>query len=172
MVDVVAAAGVDADGFVLQDQPHQVKEVAALLHQRASGPLREAVPGIHLVQEREAVLHDGEHVHVAEPAAVGCLNDLLHRRHVAVLHGNPHRRGVVSCQRFKLVGLFRSGAHGLLHQHGQVGATREDVLEDGQVRVVGAGDHQCIHQSGREQVLVTGEGLYLVADFRNGLRQR
>ena len=69
VVYVMATAGVDADGLVLQDQPHQVKEVAALLHQGAAGPLGEAVPGVHFVKERETVLDDGEHVDVAELAA-------------------------------------------------------------------------------------------------------
>ena len=59
-IDVHGARGIDARSFRPDHEPHQIEEVAALLHQRSAGLFVEAVPSPIFVQEREAVLADGE----------------------------------------------------------------------------------------------------------------
>ena len=67
--------------------------MAALLDERAAGVAAEAVPVADLVQEREAVLADRHHAHVADGAAAHLGEQPLRRRHVAVLEPHPHDCG-------------------------------------------------------------------------------
>ena len=44
------------------DAPHQIKKVAGLFHERASGPLIKSIPVRDLVEERESMFPNSDHL--------------------------------------------------------------------------------------------------------------
>ena len=68
VVDVLAARCEYLNGTLSSDQVHEVEVVAGLLHERAAAELVEAVPVVHLDQEREAVFANSDHLDFANIA--------------------------------------------------------------------------------------------------------
>jgi hypothetical protein len=134
VVHVAAARRVDAHRPLLDDQVHQVEEVAALLDQRPAGVAVEAVPVADLAQEREAMLSDREHPDPADRAAVYLLDEPRDGPHVAVLHADPHDGGMLRGRVDEALRVVDVGRERLLDEH--VLARREDGVEHRRVRVV------------------------------------
>ncbi len=119
MVHRLASRGHDADGIGLEDEAHEIEEMAAFLDQRSAGVAVEAVPVADLFEERKAVLADGQH-----PDAAGRGLRLFRQprdgRHVAIFHCHPDRRGIggAQCRQTRRVGrigkerLFAQNGHG------------------------------------------------------------
>ena len=159
MIDVRRARGVDARRLVPREQPHEIEEVAAFLDQRAAGARGETVPVPDLVQERETVLADGDHLRRAD----GALRDLAPQfddgRHVAVFHRHPDRRLIVPERRAQSRDIRLRSADRLLHENGQRAPRRENVPKHSGVRVVRADDDERVDIAGRDQLAVMRVGL-------------
>ena len=151
-----ARRGVDAHRAAARQQPHEVEEVTALLHQRAPGVAVEAVPLPDLVEEGVAMLADADHGHRAGGGlGVRLLHQAGDRRHVAVLHRHPHRGAGPARQRLQRAHLLERGAGRLLHQHRQA-PQREDALKLLGVAEVRARDDDGVHIGGAHDLLQAG----------------
>jgi hypothetical protein len=143
MVHRLPGAGHHAHRFVLQDQAHQVEEMAAFLDQRAAGVAVEAVPVADFLEEGEAVLADREHPDAAG-RLLGQFAETRDGRHVAVFHRHPDRRGDSRAARSRSAPRPRGiGVDRLFHQHRQ-GAACGQCPAAAARAVVGRGDDERI----------------------------
>ena len=65
MIHILRTTCHDADRSVVDEEVHQVEEVTALLNKRSAGIAIKSVPVADLHQERESVLTDSHHLHLA-----------------------------------------------------------------------------------------------------------
>ncbi len=100
VVDVLAAARHHPHRTGAGDEVHQVEEVAALLHERATGVAAEPVPVADLLQERVTVLADRHHPRRAADAGRQLVEHGRRGGHEPVLQAHPRDRVA-----------FRSGVH-------------------------------------------------------------
>mmetsp|Transcript_35527 Transcript_35527/g.92876 ORF Transcript_35527/g.92876 Transcript_35527/m.92876 type:complete len:327 (-) Transcript_35527:260-1240(-) len=140
VIDILTATAKDADWLACDNVQHEVKEVAALLHQGVPGVLLEPVPVAHLAQEREPVLADRQHLHRSDATAVHLGDQAIHRGDIPVLHAHPEhgvRVGLHEVQH--LLAFLHGDAEWLLHEHAlHLGS--ECILDDLEVGVIRGSD--------------------------------
>ena len=93
MVHLLPAGGHDAHRVGPQDQPHEIKEMAAFLNKGAAGIGVEPVPVVNFLKEGVAMFDNAEHPDAARGRG-DLVQKALHRRHVAIFHRHPDRRGI------------------------------------------------------------------------------
>ena len=156
VVHVLCARGVHAGRLALQQQPHQVEEVTALLHERSTRVRAETVPVAHLDEKRKPVFANAEHAQPPEHT-VACVCEQAHRRrHVPVLETDPHhaaRHGRHSRRPFELDDLATlrgRDAQRLFDQ--EMRSVAKQRLEHAPVCVIRACDYRNIEAAGGHEV--------------------
>ena len=142
MVHFLPGAGHHPHRIGFQDQPHQVEEMTAFLDKGAAGIGVEPVPVIHLLQEGKAVLGDAEHMDAAGDI-LDHFDELLHRRHVAILHRHPDRRAVAVTKGLDAGEVARIGEQRLFDKDRQCDL-RGDGLKLAGMAVVRADNQQAV----------------------------
>lgn len=90
VVDVLGATGHDPHRRATDEEVHQVEEVTAFLDEGSARVAVESVPISDLLQEREAMFADGDHVEFTHRSVSDLGDDALSRRHVPVFEAHPH----------------------------------------------------------------------------------
>lgn len=135
--------------------------MAALLDESAARVDREAVPVADLLQEREAMLPDGDHDWSANDTAHGIVDDARDGRHVRVFEAYVGASWTLVGGGDYLATVRDGGAQWLLDEdvHVRVGdavGLHEDVV----VGVVGCGDNGDVAEIGGEELDGGPEDLY------------
>ena len=119
MIHILRTTCHDANGLVVDEEVHEVEEVTALLNKRSAGIAIESVPVADLHQERESVLTDSDHLHLANSSGSNFGQHSLGRGHEPVLESHPDDAtgavgglGSFDC----VVAVFDSGTQWLLDQ--------------------------------------------------------
>jgi hypothetical protein len=160
MVDVHGAGTVDAHRLCADDQAHQIEEVAAFLDHRAAGVAGKPVPVPDLCEEGETVLPDRQHLQSADAPAVNFIDERGRRRHVAVFHRRPERRGRSSGPVDDPARVLQGRRKRFLAKDRQT--CIEQGLEHAAMGVVGTGDDHRIDKAAPRERGAIGEGRRLV----------
>jgi hypothetical protein len=171
VVHIHRARTIDAHGLRLHDQPHEIEEVTALLHHRATRIVREPVPVAHLLEKRKAVLPDGEHLQPADLACMHIVDEARGGWHVAILHPDPEDALVMTGAFPDVTHVVQRRCQGLLAQHMLAGL--QDVAEDLRMREVRRRDQHRVNRRVSQHRMPVGIDLDLVAQpvSEKGLRQ-
>ncbi len=127
VVDVLRTGGHHTHRAARHDLHHQVEEVAALLDERSTRVLREAIPVANLLEEGEAVLADRDHLRDADGTRRNLVDQASDRRHVPVLKADPGDRVPALGELKDRVAIVDRGAERLLDQHMEIG--RQEVTQ-------------------------------------------
>jgi len=84
MIHILRTTCHDANRSVVDEEVHEVEEVPALLSKRSAGIAIESVPVADLHQERESVLTDSRHPHLANSPGLNRGQHSLVPGHIAV----------------------------------------------------------------------------------------
>ena len=141
-VHIGSARGIDTSCLAVGQQSHQIEKMAAFFNHGATGIFGRAVPVTDLLQEGKTVFPNGDHSGFAGRAVAYLIQQPLHWRHVAVLHGNPYRCAAVFCQSDDFPAVGNGGAKRLFDQQRLV--CRHHVPQHIDVSVVWTGYDQGI----------------------------
>jgi hypothetical protein len=89
MIHILCTTCHDANRSVVDEEVHEVEEVTALLNKRSAGIAIKSVPVADLHQERESVLTDSDHLHLANGSGSNLGQHSLGRGHEPVLESHP-----------------------------------------------------------------------------------
>mmetsp|Transcript_22828 Transcript_22828/g.60137 ORF Transcript_22828/g.60137 Transcript_22828/m.60137 type:complete len:247 (-) Transcript_22828:290-1030(-) len=156
----------DGHGLATDDAAHEIKEVAPFLNKGTSRVFVEAVPVLHLDEEREAVLTDRHGEEISMSATVHLLDEPGDRWHPSVLHSHHEdpwrwsadelRPGIsLHQQPLDLHTIVDCGAEWLLAEN--VFPRRDGHAQNFNVMVVGCTHDERIHQVTRNNILESVE---------------